>query len=95
MGSRKAGKTSSLSRSSRSKAGSTAGFSPTDFIIMRILGSITKATVETYENVMKSVEKVVLRKNILTFVREIYVKKTVKDTIRLIKTQVPALFGYT
>jgi hypothetical protein len=53
---------------------------------MRILGSITKATVETYENVMKSVEKVTLKKSIITFVKEIYVKKTVKDTIRLIKS---------
>ena len=62
---------------------------------MRILSSMTKTTVETYENILKSAEKVLLKQNIREFVKEIITKKTLKDVVRLIKTQVPTLLGYT
>lgn len=62
---------------------------------MRILSSMTKTTVETYENILKSAEKVLLKQNIREFVKEIMTKKTLKDVVRLIKTQVPTLLGYT
>jgi len=56
---------------------------------------MTKTTVETYENILKSAEKVLLKQNIREFVKEIMTKKTLKDVVRLIKTQVPTLLGYT
>jgi len=56
---------------------------------------MTKTTVETYENILKSAEKVFLKQNIREFVKEIMTKKTLKDVVRLIKTQVPTLLGYT
>lgn len=62
---------------------------------MRILSSMTKTTVETYENILKSAEKVLLKQKIREFVKEIITKKTLKDVVRLIKTQVPTLLGYT